>query len=130
MYGTVAKYMCIYWMQGRCLLEWEAVMLMMLTWPSALHMVRSRVGLSYQACSVANCWQRPLRYYEWVCYYSVYTLWVKKDTLLVSITLRNFRVSPDMICSNLAGVGFGRIWNCRSGRGRGRMFFELWAYVT
>jgi len=44
------------------------------------------------------------------------------------IILREFvRVAPDMIFSNLAGARFGRIWNCKSGRGR--MFFELWAYV-
>jgi len=37
------------------------------------------------------------------------------------------RVAPDMIFSNLAGAGFGRIRYCKSGWGR--MFFELRAYM-
>jgi len=37
------------------------------------------------------------------------------------------RVAPDMIFSNPAGAGFGI---ANPAEAAGRMFFELWAYVT
>jgi len=40
--------------------------------------------------------------------------------IVASINCLLSRVAPDLIFSNPAGAGFGRIWDCRSGRGRGR----------